>query len=88
MRRGNDWSEWMNNLVSWVDGLFNPEKKHQQKMEKQRLYYKAQKQPFKKTPHITQQRIDDLLDKINTKGYHSLTDEEKEFLKKASTEEF
>jgi membrane associated rhomboid family serine protease len=54
MRRGNDWSEWMNNLVSWVDGLFNPEKKHQQKMEKQRLYYKAQKQPFKKTPHITQ----------------------------------
>jgi membrane associated rhomboid family serine protease len=88
MRKGNDWSDWMNNLVSWVDGLFNPEKKHQQKIEKQRLYYKAQKQPYKKTPHITQQRIDDLLDKIHHKGYSSLSDEEKEFLTKASSEEF
>ena len=77
----------MNNLVGWVDGLFNPEKRHQQQMEKQRLYYKAQKKPFVKTPHLTQSRIDDLLDKINQKGYHSLSDEEKEFLKKASTED-
>lgn len=88
LQKGNDWSEWMHDLANWVDGLFNPEKKHQQKVEKQRLYYKAQKKPFQKTPHITQQRIDDLLDKINNKGYNSLTDEEKEFLKKASTEEF
>jgi hypothetical protein len=87
VKKGNDWSDWMNNLVSWVDGLFNPEKRHQQQMEKQRLYYKAQKKPFVKTPHLTQNRIDDLLDKINQKGYHSLSDEEKEFLKKASTED-
>ena len=88
LRKGNDWGEWMSNLVDWIDGLFNPEKKHQQKIEKQRLYYKAQKEPFLKTPHITQQRIDELLDKINNKGYSSLSDEEKEFLKKASTEEY
>lgn len=88
LKKGSDWGAWMNNLVTWTDGLFNPEKKHQQKIDKQRLFYKAQKKPFHKTPHITQQRIDELLDKINHKGYSSLSDEEKEFLKKASTEEF
>jgi membrane associated rhomboid family serine protease len=88
MQRGNDWSTWMNNFYTWVDNLFNPEKKQVKKNEKQKLHYKATQQPFQKTPHITQQRIDELLDKINQKGYRFLTDEEKEFLKKASKEEF
>jgi membrane associated rhomboid family serine protease len=87
LHRGNDWSRWMNALVTWIDDLFNPEKKHIQKPQKQQLYYKANQKPYQKTPHVTQQRIDDLLDKINQKGYHSLSDEEKDFLKKASTEE-
>lgn len=88
LKKGNDWSEWMNNFVGWVDGLFNPDKKYQKKGPKQRLFYKSQKEPYQKTPHLTQQRIDDLLDKINQKGYNSLSEEEKEFLKKASNEEF
>jgi membrane associated rhomboid family serine protease len=87
MKKGNDWSDWMVNLVNWFDDLFNPEKKHRKKIENQRLYYKSEKKPFIKTPHVTQQRVDELLDKINLKGYHFLTDEEKEFLKKASSEE-
>lgn len=88
MQKGNDWSDWMINLVNWVNDLFNPEKKHRKSVEKQRLYYKSTQQPFQKTPHVTQQRIDDLLDKINQKGYNFLSDEEKDFLKKASKEEF
>ena len=88
MKKGNDWSDWMINLVNWVNDLFNPEKKHRKSVEKQRLYYKSTQQPFQKTPHVTQQRIDDLLDKINQKGYNFLSDEEKDFLKKASKEEF
>jgi membrane associated rhomboid family serine protease len=88
MQKGNDWSDWMINLANWTDDLFNPEKKHKKKTEKQRLFYKATQQPYQKTPQVTQQRIDELLDKINQKGYHSLADEEKEFLKKASKEEF
>lgn len=88
MQKGNDWSDWMINLANWTDDLFNPEKKHQKKTEKQRLFYKATQQPYQKTPQVTQQRIDELLDKINQKGYSSLADEEKEFLKKASKEEF
>ncbi len=87
MQLGNDWSLWMVNLVNWVDDLFRPEKKYKRKSEKQKLFYKAQQKPFIKTPHVTQQRIDELLDKINQKGYNHLTEEEKDFLKKASSEE-
>jgi membrane associated rhomboid family serine protease len=87
LQKGHDWSQWMNDMVTWVDDLFNPEKKHVQKPQKQQLYYKANQKPFQRTPHVTQQRVDELLDKINLKGYHSLSDEEKDFLKKASKEE-
>ncbi|MFN4006739.1 MAG: rhomboid family intramembrane serine protease [Chitinophagaceae bacterium] len=83
VQRGNDWGEWMVRFWYWLDDLFNPEKKHS-KPSKEKHYYKATGAPYKKTPNITQQRVDALLDKINQKGYHFLTDEEKEFLKKAS----
>ncbi len=88
LQKGNDWGQWMTDLVNWGDDLFNPEKKHVQVPPKNQLFYKSNQKPFEKTPHVTQQRIDDLLDKINIKGYHSLTEEEKDFLKKASREEF
>ncbi len=84
--KGNDMGLWMINLVHWTDNLFNPEKKNQRVPTRDRLFYKSTKAPFEKTPHITQQRVDDLLDKINVKGYDSLTQEEKDFLKKASRE--
>jgi hypothetical protein len=87
LRKGNDLGKWMNDAATWSNDLFNPQKKQIQKPPKQQLYYKATQKPFEKTPHVTQQRVDDILDKINLKGYHSLTDEEKEFLKKASREE-
>ncbi|MDB5190743.1 MAG: rhomboid family intrarane serine protease [Segetibacter sp.] len=89
LSKGNDLSAWMNDLADWVDNLFNPEKKltAAKKLQQQQLYYKATQKPFEKIPHITQQRIDELLDKINQKGYNFLTDEEKEFLKKASKED-
>jgi len=87
MQRGNDWSLWMIKLANWTDDLFSPEKKHRSNTEKHRVFYKANQKPFEKTPHVTQQKVDELLDKINQKGYHLLTEEEKEFLKKASKEE-
>jgi membrane associated rhomboid family serine protease len=87
MRRGSDWGLWMNNLVNWLDDLFNPEKKHQKKSAKDKLHYRADRKPYEKISNVTQQRLDAILDKINQQGYQFLTDEEKEFLKKASTEE-
>ena len=88
LQKGNDWGQWMSDVVNWADDLFNPQKKHVKVTPKKQLFYKSNQKPFEKTPHITQQRVDDLLDKINNKGYYSLTEDEKDFLKKASREEF
>ena len=87
LRRGYDWSDWMNNFFDWIGNLFNPDKPKKGKKISEELFYKKTRQPFKKTPNVTQQRIDEILDKINQKGYHFLTDEEKELLKRASEED-
>ncbi len=85
-QRGYDWGGWMNNFFDWVNNLFNPEKPKKNKLIKQELFYKSPTQPYKKTPNVTAQRVDEILDKINQKGYASLTEEEKELLKRASKE--
>lgn len=86
-KRGYDWSEWMNNAWDWFDNLFNPERPKKKKTTvKEELFYKASTRPYKKTPNVTEQRIDEILDKINQRGYNSLTEEEKELLKRAGQE--
>jgi membrane associated rhomboid family serine protease len=85
MRRGTDWSVGMNNFFDWINNLFNPNKP--KKKTKDHLFYKADKKPFSKTANLSQQRIDEILDKINQKGYSSLSEEEKQLLNKASKEE-
>jgi membrane associated rhomboid family serine protease len=87
MRRGNDWGAWMNAFFDWVGNLFNPDKPRKSK-ERQKYFYKVGKtSPYRKVPNVTQKRIDEILDKINLKGYHFLTDEEKEILKRASEDD-
>ncbi len=88
LRNGKDGSIWINNFFDWVNDLFNPEKPKKNKPVKKQLFYKSTVSPYKKTTIITQQRIDEILDKIGQKGYESLTPDEKEILKQASTEEF
>lgn len=85
-RKGYDWSEWMNNFFDWVTNLFNPDNPRKGKNIKQELFYKSDKQPYKRTPNITEQRVNEILDKIGLKGYNSLTEEEKDILKRASQE--
>jgi membrane associated rhomboid family serine protease len=88
LRKGKDWSIWMNTFFEWVNNLFNPEKKSWKKTAKDDLYYNSKgTQPYKKIPNITQKRIDEILDKINQQGYRFLTDEEKEILKRAAEDE-
>ena len=70
MRKGYDWSLWMNNVYDWVNNLFNPERPKKGKRIKTELFYKSSTKPYNKTSNITQQRVDDLLDKINQKGYN------------------
>lgn len=85
-QRGYDWGEWMNNFFDWVNNLFNPNKPKKGTSIREDLFYKATGVPYKKIPNVTQSRIDDILDKINQKGYNELTEEEKDLLKRASKE--
>lgn len=88
LRKGKDGSVWMNNFYSWLMNLFNPYKKPSREKTRETVFYETgNRKPFNKTAHITQQRIDEILDKINQKGYHFLTEEEKNILKKAADDE-
>jgi membrane associated rhomboid family serine protease len=89
MRRiiaGNDWTLWMNNFFDWCSNLFNPERPKKGSSIKSQLFYKSKVQPFSKSQTITQQKVDEILEKIHQKGYNSLSEDEKEVLKKASQE--
>lgn len=88
MRKGYDGSVWMNKLYRSFVNMFSPSNTPSKEKIREKVFYETGgRKPFTKTAHITQQRIDEILDKINQKGYHFLTDEEKEILNKAAENE-
>ncbi len=89
-RKGNDWSLWMNELYEWFINLFNPDKKGNPEVNaKEKMFYKTDnRKPFEKKPVVTEQRIDQILDKINQIGFDHLTEEEKTILKKAKETDY
>lgn len=87
LQKGHDWGEWINNFFDWVNNLFNPDKPKKGTSPKTTLYYNSKVPPYRKANVITQQRIDEILDKISQKGYHSLSEDEREMLKRASKED-
>lgn len=87
LQRGRDWSTWMSNFFDWVNNLFNPAKPKRGQSPRTQMYYKSTVQPYKKTTHLTQQKVDEILEKIHQKGYHSLSEDEKDVLKRASKED-
>ena len=87
LKNGMDGSTWMNNLYSWFINLFNPNKNKERNTVKEKVFYNTgNRSPYKKTSNVTEQRVDEILDKINQKGYNYLTKEEKDILKRASEE--
>jgi membrane associated rhomboid family serine protease len=90
LKKGYDWSQWMNQIYNWFLDLFNPDKPVEvnQKVKEKVFYNTGSQKPFVKRPVITQQRIDEILDKINQKGYNHLSEEEKTILEKASEADF
>ncbi len=88
LRRNKDASLWMNQFYNWVINVFNPYKNKNTPAAKEKVFYNTgNRSPYTKTTNITQQRVDEILDKINQQGYHFLTDEEKSILKKAADED-
>lgn len=85
LNKGKDGSIWMHRFYGWITTLFEPGKKKPAPNLREKIFYETGgRKPFHKTSHVTQQRIDEILDKINQKGYDKLTEEEKLVLKKAS----
>jgi len=89
LKSGIDWGNWMHRSNNWFFSLFEPAAENQaNEVLRREIFYKSDKQaPFSRKPNVTQQRVDELLDKINQKGIDTLTDEEREYLKQASNEQ-
>ncbi|CAN5635591.1 rhomboid family intramembrane serine protease [soil metagenome] len=89
LRSGRDWGLWMHHLYEWFFSLFDPAKRKLTRSEirKELFYQQGSQAPFKKTPIVTQQKIDEILDKINQHGFHYLSEDEKEYLRNASKQE-
>lgn len=88
LRKDIDGSLWMNSFYNWLINLFSPNKKPKEVNIKEKVFYNTEgRKPYKRTPNITPQRVDEILDKINQKGYHLLTEEEKNILKRAAEED-
>lgn len=89
LQKGHDTGAWMHGVYLWFINLMEPGHKKRPTSLKQSIFYNTRgRKPFEKQPMVTQERIDGILDKINQKGYHTLSDEEKDILKKAAEEEF
>ncbi|MEP7238692.1 MAG: rhomboid family intramembrane serine protease [Ferruginibacter sp.] len=85
LKNNVDGSVWMNNVYNWFINLSNPNKRKQQNSDKERVFYNiGSRAPYNKISNVTEQRVDEILDKINQKGYDSLSKEEKDILKRAS----
>jgi membrane associated rhomboid family serine protease len=85
LKNNIDGSDWMNNFYNWFINLFNPNRPKQKNSIKERFFYNTgTRSPYQKTSNVTEQRVDEILDKISQKGYNALSREEKDILKRAS----
>ena len=86
LQNGIDLGDWMNSIARKFSSLLTPAKKQGTSIKATSFYKQGPESPFVKKSTITQQRIDAILDKINQKGYNSLSAEEKETLMRAGKE--
>ncbi len=76
---------WMYSFAARLESVFTP---NERALSKKRVLRAGDMRDsmFDAKSGISQRKIDDILDKINQKGYNSLTAEEKEFLMRAGKE--
>jgi membrane associated rhomboid family serine protease len=85
---GRDWSLWMNRLFNRVATAFNPDRSRpsKEKVREKVFYETGGREPYRRKANVTQQKVDEILDKINQKGYGRLSEEERDILRRASEE--
>jgi membrane associated rhomboid family serine protease len=87
LKKNIDLSVWMNQFYTWIINLLTPQKKVSKDSIKNKVFYNTgNRKPFSKTMNVNEQKVDEILDKINLLGYDALSEEEKTVLKKASEE--
>ncbi len=86
LRNGTDTSLWMNRLYFKLINLFTPDPAKND-IKGKVFYNTGNRSSFTRKPIINQQRVDEILDKINQHGYGSLSKDEKDILKKAAEDD-
>lgn len=82
LRRGYNLSDWLYRIFGKVNDSVTPKEDAYKKHARRRSEALSAHQQH----NATQQKVDEILDKINKKGYNSLSNEEKEILLRASKE--
>ena len=88
LMRGRDWTLWMNRLFDRATSAFNPDRTRatKQRVREKVFYETGGREPYRRRANVTQQKIDEILDKINQTGYNRLSEEEKDLLRRAGEE--
>ena len=86
LKKGNSPGDWMSRLFAKKPKM-KILRKEQVAVKEKIFYNPGTKQPYNRVPHVTQERIDEILDKITTRGVNSLTGEERAILRKAGEED-
>lgn len=86
VKKGSNPGDWMHRVYNLTKKIFSFRKQASSSNSiRERIFYKSgETPPYKKITEGTEKKIDAILDKINISGYDSLTDDEKDFLKRAS----
>ena len=88
LKKDIDTGAWMVKIYRWIMHLFTPNDANNKNNIKQKVFYNTEgRKPYKVKSNVTPQRVDEILDKINQKGYHLLSEEEKNILKRAAEED-
>lgn len=77
---------WMYKIMGGINDSMNPDVRKMQKVRQQRRQQTIQLTRRQADREVTQNRIDEILDKINQYGVQSLTQEEKDVLQRAAKE--
>jgi len=94
LQRGHDWSDSVNNIVNKLLSFFrNTGKAGQKSRSKQKVVYRntgphpQTKSKDQAKNKVHEEKINAILDKIKASGYENLTEEEKEYLFRASKQD-